>query len=246
MIKLSIHIFVNNREVLTKNFLIEPVEHKTFICKVDGHDITGNLTFIHYISNKQKIRSIYRTENNGIKSQIYTESLSLDLPDDDGWNILVDADVLDATTGLFRNLDTELDEGAKNFKQKTNEEIRRYFMEKFPDYYNFSKKLQKDAYYPYRSQEAPSQAHVITFNQIAYYLENEYKLLRKNIDTRKIIYPLINLAIANGDLRTILSYFTSLNPAIIKKFKELLDTVDIENVIEFSTDIAKKTSFLDF
>lgn len=242
----AIHIFVNNREVLTKDFLIEPAEHKTFICKVDGHDITGDLTFIHYISNKQKIRSIYRTENNGIKSQIYTESLSLDLPNDDGWNILVDADVLDATTGLFRNLDTELDEGAKNFKQKTNEEIRRYFMEKFPDYYNFSKKLQKDAYYPYRSQEAPSQAHVITFNQIAYYLENEYKLLRKNIDTRKIIYPLINLAIANGDLRTILSYFTNLNPAIIKKFKELLDTVDLENVIEFSTDIAKKTSFLDF
>jgi len=150
------------------------------------------------------------------------------------------------TDGIYRNLAiNELDEDVSRFKEKTKNEVEKYFKEKFADYYNFSQKLKNDEYYPYREKAENSKAQAIIFNQFAYCLENEYELITKKNNLRKVIYPLVNLALSNGDLNKVLEHLGVMNSKTVTKLKKLIEIVDFENVIEFSTDIANKNNFLD-
>jgi len=60
-----------------------------------------------------------------------------------------------------------------------------------------------------------------------------------------VIYPLVDLAINNGNIEDLLVQITSLSSEMVIKFRDLLTRVDLENVIEFSSQIVGKTHYLD-
>ncbi len=246
IIESKIRFEVNGKEICTNDFLVEDVDNKTFQYDRKGKISNVDLTFIHYAANKPSIRIAYRINNSGVFEQIIDEILRVDIPDENGWEIFVDSEYLNENPGLYRNFALlGLDEEVTDFKLATKQQIKQYFYDKFPDYFDFSKRLRNDTYYPYKQKKESSTSQVIAFNQIAYYLEDEYRLLQKNIPLRKVLYPLIDLAISNGDIEAVLSSINSLNQEMIKKFKELIERVDLENVIKFSTDIVQKSTFLD-
>lgn len=246
IINSKIKIIVNNREVKTEDFLLNEVEYKNFDYNRKGKSAKINLTVIHYVSNKPIIRIAYRTENGGVLEQVIDEVIRLDIPDENGWEIFVDSVYLNENPGVYRNFSiARLDEEVTDFKLATKQEIKQFFQKKFSDYYDFSKKLKNDEYYPFKKRVISSSSQAVAFSQIAYCLEEEYKLLGKSIQARKVIYPLVDLAITNGDLSVVLSYITNLNTQTITRFKELIEKVDLDNVIEFSNDIVNKGSFLD-
>lgn len=81
---------------------------------------------------------------------------------------------------------------------------------------------------------------------MAYYIEEDYLLLRNDDDKRKIIYPLLDKAMANGDIVGILESIVSLDDEKVKMFKELLEKSELAEVIRFTSELATKQTFLDF
>ena len=83
-------------------------------------------------------------------------------------------------------------------------------------------------------------------SDLAYFIENDFLLLKDNVDTRKIIYPLLDRVMSNGDIQEILEKVISLDDEKAKKFKDLLEQTDLSAIIKFTTNVAQKQIFLDF
>lgn len=108
-------------------------------------------------------------------------------------------------------------------------------------------KLKKDSYYPYKElSNATSKSKVILFDKVAYLVEERYNLFTTNKQLREIIYPLIDRTITTGELDKILQKILRLDTKHVKKFNELLDRSEIEDVIKFSEQVSKKIEDLEF
>lgn len=106
-------------------------------------------------------------------------------------------------------------------------------------------KLKKDEYYPYK-EKSSSKSKVLLFDKVAYIVEDRFQILNENNKIREIIYPLIDRSISNGEFENVLRNMLKLNNKMVTKFSELLERSDIEDIIEFSDKVAKKTEELEF
>ena len=246
IINSKIQFIVNNKEICIQDFTIGKIDTTSFMFETKDSKNEISITALHYKAKKAEIIIDYRINNNGVLQQICAENFKIDIPDENGWRFFVDSDCMQMTDGIYRNLAMDgLDDEAEQFKEKTKNEVKKYFKTKFADYYNFSQKLKNDEYYPYRKNEGISKSQAGIFNQLAYCLEDEYNLIANQSSLRKVIYPLVNLALANGDLHKVLETISFMKSETITKLKKLIEKVDFENVIAFSNDIADKTTFLD-
>ena len=87
---------------------------------------------------------------------------------------------------------------------------------------------------------------MILFDKVAYLVEERYNLFTTNKQLREIIYPLIDRTITTGELDKILQKILRLDTKYVKRFNDLLDRVEIEDVIEFSEKVSKKIEDLEF
>ncbi|NJL59654.1 MAG: hypothetical protein HC887_08415 [Desulfobacteraceae bacterium] len=106
--------------------------------------------------------------------------------------------------------------------------------------------MKNDVFYPYKGKEVSSDSKSIAFNQLAYFIENEHRILSEQNKIRRIVYPLIDKAINHGELIPIIAQIVDLKNENIVKFNKLLERTELEEVIQFSEDVAKKIQLLNF
>lgn len=245
----KISIFVNEKKIDPSNYIVGKPEKKTKeYIDLKGNTHSIDLTFLNYKAAAHSIKVFFRIENSQIKTNIYEFDHDCDLPDEtNSWLIYIDSELFKAETDIFRNfVIADISEESSHLINATKMFIDGFFKEKYKEYFDFTANLKGDPHYPYKEKQPSSNSKKIVFNQIAYYIESEHKILRNKNGLRKIIYPLIDKAINHGDLEFILSQIIPLNNEKTTKFKELLKKADLEHIIQFSENVATKVQFLDF
>jgi len=241
---------VNNKLLTSDNFIIDEPEKKSFPFPLSDGTINNiDLEFIHYKGKNKNIILSYRIENNGVKIQALEELLKMEFPETNSWLVQIDSPIFNARNDMFRNLSMDaLDDDIVSLKQTIHDAVHDYFKKRNEKFFAFKDHLIQDDFYPYKPGNVanPANSRVIAFNQLAYFLEEDYKILYNNDKLRKIIYPLIDKAISNGDVKDVLESIISLDDDKIKTFKQLLENAELAEVIRFSNDVSKRKQFLDF
>jgi hypothetical protein len=240
---------LNNRVLKPEDFIEgEPIKIKLDYTDKKGAEHPLFFTFIHLKSTIDEIRVFLTTKNEGVDQIVggfHFEADWLD-PNNKGWFVYIHSENLD--TDLYRNWDLEgLDDRGQDFKSFIKDQLNSFFKGKNKKYDDFIKKLHKDKFYPYKDPaNATSLSKVMFFTRVAYLVEEKYNLFTVNKALREIIYPLIDRTITNGELDSILQKILRLENKTIKKFNQLLNRADIEDVIEFSEKVSRKLEDVDF
>lgn len=239
---------INGKSVDKNNYIIgEVCEREEIFIDTDGVEHLTKLTFIRYKSAVNGVKVSLRVDNSNIKTVAHSFNYKCELPEADSWLVYADSELFNGTKDIFRNLQiAEVDPNAKHLVESIKSFIDNYFHETFKEYFDFSKKLRTDPYYPYRQHNASSGSKAVVFNQLAYFIEEEHRILFSKSNIRKIIYPLIDKAISHGELIAILEEILTLNGNTIKKFKSMVEKSKLEEIIHFTDEVARKTQFLEF
>lgn len=167
-------------------------------------------------------------------------------PEIGGWIIFVDGSTID--TSIFK--DNDMDELSDEYRSFTNfikNNLTSFFVTKNKECDEFFMKLKDDEFYPYRKMEASSESKKYVFETVAYLVENNYELLKKNNKIRRLVYPLIDMCISNGeDIAKVFESIISLPQKSVRQFSELLDRSELKDIIDFSDKVARKMEELDF
>ena len=139
-----------------------------------------------------------------------------------------------------------MDNELKLIRDFIKEKIGDKLKEKNKVFEGFIEKLRKDEFNPLKNGKDISESKKTVFEKFAYLVEKEYHLLDKSNPIRELLYSLIERSIANGDLRIILDKINKLDDSFVSRFKELLDKVEIESILEFSERVAKKVEDVHF
>ncbi len=245
----SVSFSVNGKKLNRSEFIHE----KPIIQKVKYTDIRGvdhNLKFCFYNVKLTvpKVKVFLQVENGGIKSVAheYTYSSDWHSPESGAWFIYVESSYF--TVDLFRNIDLEDmgDEELTKLKQLIRSTVTDFFISRNTRFENFKNTLTDDESYPYREHSAASQSQEVIFHKVAFLVEEQYKLLEKDSKLKNLIYPLIDRAIADGNIVGIFDKLLKLDKKSVDKFHELLEKTELENVVHFANQVADKIEFIDF
>jgi len=245
----KVRFIINDNEVRKEEFVID----SPFIKKTDYTDKKGNnheMTFSFYNIrlDLNKVKAFLRIDNAGLKTVAHEYTYSSDwyTPDLGTWYIYIDSPLFDSD--LFRNLeiDTLGEEDAKKLKEFIKEIINAFFKERNKKFEKFLTLLEKDKAYPYSNTNPASYTQEVLFKKVAYLVESEHQLLKRNDKIRSFLYPLIDKTIGNGQIEDIFKSVLKLSDEGIEKFHALLQKTDLEDVVHFANQVAHKLEFLEF
>lgn len=242
----EVSFYINKKKINPEDFVLgKPVKKIINFEDRKGEEHKILFDFIQ-IKNMDKIKVFLTTKNAGIQTN--ASSFEYDAtwlsPKVGGWFIYIDSGSLPAD--MYRNVDLDgLDDNIRHYKEFVKQELNSFFKVINKEYDNFTDKLKKDEYYPYR-EKSSSKSKVILFDKLAYLVEDRYHILNDQSKLREIIYPLIDRTIANGELHRILSSILKLNNKMMLKFSDLLEKTELENIIEFSEKVASKLEDVEF
>lgn len=242
--------FVINGEKLRKEeFVIDTPTIKEAIY-IDKKGVENEMIFSFYNIRLglNKVKAFLRTENAGILTVAleYTYSSDWYTPDLGTWFIYIDSPLF--TSDLFRNLDMDTlgEEDAKKLKEFFKATINEFFKAKNKRFEKFLTLLENDKAYPYSQDRPTSHTQEVLFKKVAYLLEGEHQILKKDDKIRNVLYPLIDKAIGNGQIEDIFTSILKLSPESIEKFHTLLQKTNLEDVVHFTNQVATKLEFLAF
>lgn len=248
----DINIFINDDLINPNDYIIgepEKISYEYSDLSGDKHEILFEYINIKLeeTSKDTKIKIFLRVNNAGIsnvagtfKYHIYSISPKLG-----SWFVYVDSELF--TPDIFRNFEIqEMDPDIEAIKEFIQSKLDDFFIKKDENYQYFSNTLEKDIYYPYKELDVTPFAKKMTFNQVAYLLEEKYKLIKKQEKLRQVIYPLIDKSLSHGSLENILKNILNLDESLLDQFKTLLNKTDMENIIIFADEVTEKIKFLDF
>lgn len=242
----DIHLYINKEKIEPNNYVLgQPVLKNTTYTdkKEQKHEI--QFRFFN-VKNVEKRKVFLTTNNAGIQTiasgfEYDAEWLS---PKIGGWFIYVSSDYL--STDIYRNISLDdMDEDVRSIKLFVKEQLTLFFREKNIEFDNFTDKLKKDDYYPYK-EKSSSKSKIVLFDKLAYLVEDRYNLLNEQNRLREIVYPLIDRTISNGELDNILSNILKLNKKTIIQFNDLLERTELQDVVAFSDKVARKMEELEF
>ena len=242
--------FKINGVLLNPNDFIEGEPEKIATTFQDKKGKEHNLlfTYIQLRSTIDEIKVFLTTKNAGVDTIVSGFEYNADWlsPKMKGWFVYIHSDALEVD--LYRNLDLDgMDDNVHQFKAFIKDRLNLFFKGKNKQYEDFLQKLKKDNYYPYKEDaNATSKSKVVLFDKVAFLVEERYNLFTVNKPLREIIYPLIDRTITTGELDKILQKILRLDNKHVKKFNELLDRAEIEDVIEFSEKVSKRLEDLEF
>lgn len=245
----TVSFSVNGNKLEKENFVIEKPSIKT-ITYTDkkGANHLINFYFYNIKSNLKKVKVFFQTDNAGVKSVAHEYTYSSDwyTPDLGTWFIYVDSDFFDLD--LFRNLDLETlgEEEIKKLKNEIKDTINEFFKNRNQKFEKFISNLENDKFYPYKERKPASTSQEVVFKKIAYLLEDEHHLIKEDNKIRNFLYPLLNKAISDGNIEYLFSKILKLSDENLIKFNSLLQKTDLEDVIQFASQVSEKLEFLNF
>lgn len=245
----KIKFIVNGIKLSRSDFVIDhPIKKTVNYIDKKGNIQAINFYFYNIKSTLNKVKVFFQIDNAGIKTVAHEYTYSSDwyTPDLGTWFIYIESKFFDSD--LFRNLDLETlgEEEVKNIKNTVKETINDFFKSKNKRFEKFLTNLENDKYYPYRDEKPASKSQEIIFKKAAYLLEDEHKLIAKNDKIRNFLYPLLNIAISNGNIEYIFKKILKLSDENLEKFHSLLEKTDLEDVVHFASLVSEKLEFLEF
>lgn len=245
----KVNFYLNDKKLSKFDFVIgQPIYKKTPHTDKNGKEHDINFYFYNIKSQINKVKVFFQTDNAGVKSVAYEYTYSSDwyTPDLGTWFIYIESEFFDID--LFRNLDIESlgEEEIKNLKNTVKESINDFFKARNKRFEKFVNNLEKDKFYPYKDSEPASKSQEVVFKKIAYLLEDEHQLIQKDEKIRNFLYPLLDKAIGNGNIEYIFKKILKLSDENLEKFNSLLLKTDLEDVIQFASQVSEKLEFLSF
>ena len=246
--KKEISIHVNGKKIDASDYLLnDPVRKEVKYTDKKGieHPI-----FISYSNVKcyNKIRAFITERIAGINEIISNFEFTAKWmrPEVGGWIVFVDSSTID--TSIFKdNYMDELSDEYRSFTTFIKNNLTNFFVEKTKQCDEFFSKLKEDDFYPYKKIDASSESKKFVFDTVAYIVENNYELLKKDNKIRRLIYPLIDMCLSNGeDIDKVFESIISLPQKSIRQFNELLERSELKDVIDFSDKVARKMEDLEF
>lgn len=163
------------------------------------------------------------------------------------WYIFVDSELM--TEDLLANFSLASlgHKESRNFSKALREAVDEFFKEGNPKFVSFVEKLAGDSIYPYYGIPEEEQGlSKSLFDHAAYILEEDQKLEETHSAARKLIYPLLNKVIEDGNTEFLVEKVIGLSDKSKEKYRELLDITNIDQIVNFSSSVGKKLEFLDF
>ena len=246
---ISISFFINNEVIQKDEFIIGQPFFKNidFVTKRDIHHVI-EFGFYNIKLSINKVKVFFCIKNAGLLSVAhgYTYSSDWYTPDLGTWYIYLNSSMFNSD--LFRNLDLDVlgEDEIKHLKDTIKDVINDFFKARNKRFDKFVKCLEIDHSYPYKNTYPASTTQEVLFKKIAYLVEDEYKILKKDDKIRELLYPLIDRAIGNGVIEGVFEKLIKLSDDGFSKFYSLLEKTDIEDVVAFATQVASKIEFLDF
>lgn len=113
-------------------------------------------------------------------------------------------------------------------------------------YKSFVEELIADKSYPFTKAEIDSASIVQdVFNQSAFYLEEDLKLIERNSSSKKLLFALLRKVIEDGDITFLIQNVMGLSKESQRKLIELLDRSKLEDIVAYSSNVAKKLTTLE-
>lgn len=140
----------------------------------------------------------------------------------------------------------DLNKEWQKFAQFLKFTIDDYYKKNNSKYTSFIKKLKTDKYYPYTPEESSSGSLSSNFfEQSAFIVEEDLKLLNNDNSNRALIYLLLRKVIDDGNISFIIEHIMGLSKQSQTQLIGLLDKTNLEEVISFSTQITNKLQSLE-
>ena len=246
----EVEFTINGATLNPTSFVVgQPTLKKTMYIDLKGTEHPFDIHFYQVQSDLHKVKVFFYIDNAGIKSvaQEFTYSSDWYTPDQGTWFIYLDAPFF--SSDLFRNIDLDSlgDEEIKNLKEFIKDNVNDFFKANNKRFEKFIAGLEKDSSYPKSFETPMSDSRELVFQKIAYIVEDEYKLMdQKNEKIRGLFYSLIDKALANGHVEEVFTKVADLSDDNMRKFHQLLEQTELENIIAFSSAVAAKLQFIDF
>ena len=134
----------------------------------------------------------------------------------------------------------------QSFSIFLKKEIDEYYKKGNVKYTKFLEKLKNDKSYPYSDSEVKSQSlSVDLFNQSAFIIEDDIKVLETGSNNKSLIYSLLRKVIDDGNISFIIEHVMGLSKESKEKLVALLDKTNLEEVVNYTSSIAKMEQTLD-
>lgn len=243
--------FYLNDECINRNDYIKDTPIVKDVDYVDIHGLKHSIQYMFYnvLIPQNEISVFVQMEQDNVRislrrygyaSKWYTANLG-------AWYIYICSNIITPDMAIGFDFSTLGDKEANNLMSNIKMTIDDFFKVRNKDYELFVEKLVGDASYPFKTVgESNLSLQESVFRKTAYLLESNAKILEKNEDVRRMLYPMLNKLIQDGETRFIVENVISLPEDRKSELYDLLQKTDLEDVIRFSSEVAKKNKFLDF
>lgn len=210
------------------------------------HEIILNF---YKVSLKTADISIYlQIDINGIKQSIakYSYASPWHTPDVGAWYVMVESDLI--TSDMMVDFAfADFGNDSKAIQLLIRDAIDDFFKKDNRKFVSFVDRLKADKSYPYNNPtDITTPIEKSLFNHTAYILELDQKFIESSNPARNIVYQMVKKLIEDGNIEFLYSEILKLSDESRQKFKELLQITDMDDVVEFSSSVATRTSFLNF
>jgi hypothetical protein len=243
----KVSFVLNGKAMNPSDYVMGKVEerHETFT-SLDGIEHSLDYQFVQ-LKTMGTHRLFLRVANNNLQTVAYKFDYSVEVPEPNQWFILVDSPFFDQNADIFRNLVAyPIEPNAEHLVTEMQKHVDAFFAKKYEEYRKFTERLRADSSYPYKKREASSESRLAVFNQLAFFLEEKYRLLSDNQVIRELVYALMDRALDSREFEFLLAETIKLDDAALNRFKSVLDKADLLDIITFSEEVAKKQQVLDF
>lgn len=245
--------FYINGDVIDRAKFIqgEPTKKEITLKDSKGNSYPANIKFFKLIKtadNQKPSTTIFLMQKNaGIDTVIgsYNYTINRSTAKLGSYYVYVESSIFD--TDISRNLQLgSADPNIRIIKEQIKEGLDFHFKKKVGESYNkFTDELHKDKYYPYKQRKENNDPERKTFDQIAYYLEEEHSVLTDKDEIRSVIYPLIKTSIEKGEIRNIFENILKLEEDSLEKLNDLLLETSLDSVIKFAHGVASRKRQLE-
>lgn len=246
----KVEFIINEKPINRDDFCIgDPVPKTIVLSLASGKENKLEVTFYNVKLKTKDISIFFQINESGLMTSIarYQYVSPWHTPDLGSWYVTVTSDII--TRDMVSNFElADLGErDSKIIQEALKNCIDNFFKETNAKYNSFLEKLSKDKSYPYEvHKDDKISLEKNIFNQAAYLIELEQKILEKNNPARRTVYPLLKKVIENGDVEFLVNEVIQLSDDSRERFCALLDATDLDDVISFSSSVAKNTQFLNF
>ena len=245
----KVKFYINDNQIEKQEYIEEPPYTRDIpYMDVKGvaHTITYHFYRLKLVKKDISVLVQSKFENTYLTARRYGYACKWHTPDLGAWFIYVNSDMLNNETIPDLDFDELGNRETTSILSNIRQTVDEFFRERNKEYDAFVTKLMEDEHYPYELSSDEIGLSESMFRKTVYLVENQEKLLEKNETVRQIVYPMVKKLLEEGDARFIVDKVLSLPEEKKQQLHALLQTADFEEIIRFSSQVARKQQFIKF